>query len=89
MGFGWLKYSELKTDSINFNNVGIYLVFLKVVGNQKDVSIVSIENQKWKIFLHLLFGWFNELQKYVYTVSYVLIARSTHINGREKKSTVG
>lgn len=23
--------------------------------------------------------------KYVYTVSYVLIARSTHINGREKK----
>ena len=85
MGFGWLKYSDLKTESINFNNFGIYLVFSKVGRNQKDVS----RKIKWKNFLHLFFGWFNELQKYVYTISYVVMARSTHINGRGKKSKVG
>ena len=53
MGFGCLKYSDLKTESINFNNVGVYLVFLIVVRNQKDVSIVSLENQKLNFFLTL------------------------------------
>ena len=29
LGFGWLKYSDLKTESINFNNVEIYFFVFK------------------------------------------------------------
>ena len=84
MGFVWLKYSDLTTECINCN-----ILEYKAVRNQKDVSIFSLDIKNEIFFLHLLFGWFKELQKYVYTVSYVVMARSTHINGRGKKIKVG
>ena len=79
----WIRFLE----EIEVNKVHFEINW--PLGLTKKCFNCFSRKSKLKFFLHLLFGWFNELQKYVYTTSYVVMAESTHINGRGKKSKVG